>query len=86
MRGETGIARRNDSATWRIVEDGVWMARVPSIVRLDGASSAWTSCAGAQLTSVWMGQGYVAAIIPAPTVSFVASSMRMNEPVARLRA
>jgi hypothetical protein len=25
-------------------------------------------------------------IIPAPTVSFVVSSMRMNEPVARLRA
>jgi hypothetical protein len=62
------------------------MASVPSIVRLDGASSAWTSCAGAQLPSVGMGQAYVATIIPAPTVSFVASSMRMNDPVARLRA
>jgi DNA-binding transcriptional MerR regulator len=29
---------------------------------------------------------YAATIMPAPTVSFVASSMRMNEPVERLRA
>ena len=32
------------------------------------------------------GGRYAATIMPAPTVSFVASSMRMNEPVARLRA
>ena len=30
--------------------------------------------------------GTATVIMPAPTVSFVASSMRMNEPVARLRA
>jgi hypothetical protein len=35
----------------------------------------------------WTRQGREAqAIMPAPTVSFVASSMRMNEPVVRLSA
>jgi hypothetical protein len=42
---------------------------------------AWTS--GAPYTA---SGDYVVTIMPAPTVSFVASSMRMNEPVARLRA
>src|SRR4051812_24847786 len=32
------------------------------------------------------GRAYAAVIMPAPTVSFVASSMRMNEPVDRLWA
>lgn len=36
--------------------------------------------------SVARAGGQAAAIMPAPTVSFVASSMRMNEPVERLRA
>ena len=35
---------------------------------------------------VFVGGVYAAVIMPAPTVSFVASSMRMNAPVARLRA
>ena len=49
-------------------------------------SVRWTACGDPTVRRGAAGDGYAATIIPAPTVSFVASSMRMNEPVARLRA
>ena len=49
-------------------------------------ASATSITAAPRIARPYCARRYGAVIMPAPTVSFVASSMRMNEPVKRLRA
>ena len=49
-------------------------------------ASATSTTAAPRIARPYCARRQDAVIMPAPTVSFVASSMRMNEPVKRLRA
>ena len=76
-RGARAGRRRRGRATRR---------RLPPPQRGDGQRHQHHAPRRASRATLPPGAVTAAVIMPAPTVSFVASSMRMNEPVERLRA